>query len=211
MTIPRNITAIRLQRAERAEEGTMELERIPLPYPWQEPGEDMTRENLIAAFWQLYQRGESISATAVAAAAGYHRTTFYRHFSDVRDVLNQFEEKLVCREKVLSLQVRYLSGALNRRGLLKEIGPILHGTLPAWATLLGERGDPEFRALCEALWRPIILTRLRREMGPEWAESRADFILSGCLGALQRIGARTPTPTGAQAAAMLAECLEMQD
>lgn len=191
----------------------MELERIPepRPFPRRETGRDMTRENIIAAFWRLYQRGGNVSVKEVMEAAGYRRSTFYLHFPSIRAVLDHIEEGLVAREQVLALQVRYLSGTIDLRGLLREIGPILHGTLPFWAVLLGEHGDPALEELCEELWRPIILARLRREMGPEWAESRADFLFAGCMGALARIAAREPTPSGAEAAAMLAECLEMQN
>ncbi|MDB8552664.1 TetR/AcrR family transcriptional regulator [Turicibacter sanguinis] len=56
-----------------------------------------TKKDLIDAFWILYQQKEisKISVKEICEIAGYHRTTFYDHFKDIYDVLEQLEMSLI--------------------------------------------------------------------------------------------------------------------
>lgn len=56
-----------------------------------------TRENLIAAFWQLYclNRIEKITVKKITEKAGVHRSTFYEYFSDVYEILELIEDEIL--------------------------------------------------------------------------------------------------------------------
>ncbi|MBR5259389.1 MAG: TetR/AcrR family transcriptional regulator, partial [Eggerthellaceae bacterium] len=56
-----------------------------------------TRKRIEDAFWSLYRDADSksITASAVARAAGVNRSTFYAHFRDVGEVLESIESDLM--------------------------------------------------------------------------------------------------------------------
>lgn len=58
---------------------------------------ESTKAHILDAFWELYkeQPFEKISASAVAVKANVHRSTFYRYFTDIQNVLEEFENDLL--------------------------------------------------------------------------------------------------------------------
>ena len=58
---------------------------------WYNTAMTETKENFITSFWQLYQDKpvQKISIRELCATAGYNRTTFYDHFRDIYDLLEQ--------------------------------------------------------------------------------------------------------------------------
>jgi AcrR family transcriptional regulator len=56
-----------------------------------------TKNNFITAFWKLYEqkRIEKISIRELCETAGYNRTTFYVHFYDIYDLLDEAIVNLV--------------------------------------------------------------------------------------------------------------------
>ena len=50
-----------------------------------------TEENIRQAVMELIKRGEELSVRAICQRAGVNRSTFYLHFSDVYDMMDQFE------------------------------------------------------------------------------------------------------------------------
>ena len=49
------------------------------------------RENIIIAFWNLYEYKHinKITVTELMNKAGYHRSVFYSYFKDIYDLLEQ--------------------------------------------------------------------------------------------------------------------------
>lgn len=68
----------------------------------------ITRENIIEAFWQIYctEPIEKIRVSAIMQKAGYNRGTFYEYFSCVEDVLSEIENKILddISQKVIDVQ-----------------------------------------------------------------------------------------------------------
>lgn len=62
-------------------------------------GERVTgaQEAILRAFWTLYREKplDQIMVTEVVRAARVHRSTFYRHFDDLRDALDVLEDQTV--------------------------------------------------------------------------------------------------------------------
>lgn len=54
-------------------------------------------DDFAEAFWQLYEKKDinKIKVKEICDLAGYHRTTFYHHFTDVYDVLEHIEDKII--------------------------------------------------------------------------------------------------------------------
>ncbi|KAF1305700.1 TetR/AcrR family transcriptional regulator [Enterococcus saccharolyticus] len=68
-------------------------------------------EDFIQAFWQLYAEKplEKISVRALCELAGYNRTTFYAHFDNIYDLLDQALDRLVLPIKQTIQKVEDLS------------------------------------------------------------------------------------------------------
>ena len=58
---------------------------------------EQTRRNLLTAFCRLYEQRpiEQIHVKDVAAAAGYHRSTFYEYFQDIYALLAYLEDDVI--------------------------------------------------------------------------------------------------------------------
>ena len=56
-----------------------------------------TRKKLINAFWNLYKvkNLNKITISEICDVADYDRTTFYRYFLDISDMLNQIEDEII--------------------------------------------------------------------------------------------------------------------
>ena len=55
------------------------------------------QEAILRAFWTLYRQKplDQIQVTEVVRAARVHRSTFYRHFDDLRGALDALEDQTV--------------------------------------------------------------------------------------------------------------------
>ena len=58
---------------------------------------EQTRKNLFEAFWKLYETEDitKITIGKICKIANYDRTTFYRYFVDIDDILNKFEDEII--------------------------------------------------------------------------------------------------------------------
>ena len=58
---------------------------------------EQTRRNLMNGFWKLYKDEAitKITISKICDAANYERTTFYRYFSDIHDILSQLENEII--------------------------------------------------------------------------------------------------------------------
>ena len=58
-----------------------------------------TKEQIIRQFWTLYKQTpiEKIMVQKLSDASGIHRSTFYFHFQDVYQVLEQIEDGLITK------------------------------------------------------------------------------------------------------------------
>lgn len=63
-----------------------------------------TKANIRAAFWQLYRQKEigRITVNEVIALCGVNRSTFYRHYKDVYEILEEIERELLQKTRRLN-------------------------------------------------------------------------------------------------------------
>lgn len=69
----------------------------------------VTRQELIDAFWTLYEkkRIDQIRVKEIADLAHFHRGTFYEYFTDIYDLLNQEETEIIKQlEEMMSLKLQ---------------------------------------------------------------------------------------------------------
>lgn len=104
---------------------------------------ERTKQNLIDAFWQLYEEKsiEKIRIQEITNLAGYHRGTFYEYFLDIYDILNQEEEALI---KELKEKGSDLQHSVQDDDFLKEITSFYLKNGKHLNLLIGSGGDPDF-------------------------------------------------------------------
>ncbi|QHQ63531.1 hypothetical protein Ana3638_24395 [Anaerocolumna sedimenticola] len=119
----------------------------------------ITRHNLIDAFWQLYCKKtiEKITVTEVCALAGYNRSTFYVYFKDVYEILDEIENQVITADEFKSIILDQLLNNKDKKDLLKQLIQLFENNKNYLPVLLSEKGDPYFRQkLLKKLYPPLI-------------------------------------------------------
>ncbi len=116
---------------------------------------EATRTHILNAFWELYKEMpfEKISVNAVAAKANIHRSTFYRYFTDIQNVLEELENDLIETINTDGLyNLSNIMGSLNKTlsdGLLEKGDELVSALLMQYSEkiyyLTSARGDMHFK------------------------------------------------------------------
>lgn len=146
-----------------------------------------TRRNLQEAFWSLYLEKPlaKISIKEITERAGYNRGTFYLYYKDVHDILERIEEDILATLADLVQERLIKDGRLNieaNMGFMLELTREYQRTRVI-AKLLGDGGDPRFKARFKELIWPLVETYLSPAGSFSPAEERMvkSFYLSGLL------------------------------
>ena len=121
-----------------------------------------TRENLLHAFWQLYQLKplSMITVRDITSKAGYNRCTFYAYFLSVQDILEQLEDSLIdyIKDNVANSLLPTIF-----RGEVPNLSELyIHTKGEYLSVMLGKDGDPRFidklkQALFEVYYKSFSL------------------------------------------------------
>lgn len=144
-----------------------------------EEGNDVVRADFREAFWRLYSHHgmDGLTAQALCEAAGYSRSSFYRHFQSVYDLLDEFEEAALPRAEMALL--------------LDDIDTVGMAEFRAAFLSMFERKDELISVLCRfdqsrrytdkfaEVIRPAFLAVIERtfDLDPVLAGSLADYIV----------------------------------
>lgn len=136
---------------------------------------DATRKEIVDAFWTVYQNTpiDRIPIKRITDTAHIHRSTFYRYFSDIYQVLNELE-RMVMEKITVTLQTKaqpeqmtdLLSHADGMVSALKDYAPIV-------CHLTGPAGDADF---CNRLRQQMRQTFQR--FVPNNRTLEADYLFS---------------------------------
>jgi hypothetical protein len=116
---------------------------------------EKTKTNLLEAFWKLYGQNtlKKIKIKAITDLAGYNHCTFYNYFTDVYDLLDYAEDKLL--DELMS----YLRLEINR----SDSSDILMNAAAAYEhygyylnILLGPKGDLAFAQKYKTALLPLL-------------------------------------------------------
>ena len=146
-----------------------------------------TRKRIEDAFWSLYRDADSksITASAVARAAGVNRSTFYAHFRDVGEVLESIESDLMAYMGKRAAEVAGTAdpaeAARMARGIFDERGDQLR-------VVLGRRRSERVLESARAMLGGLVA---REMLGIEGelvgaTRYRAEFVATGLIGAYIR-------------------------
>lgn len=149
---------------------------------------ERTKARLRQAFWELYTEKplSQISVREITDAAGYNRGTFYLYFKDVRDMLAQIEDGLLGMVEELVRQRLIQDGELRLEENMGVILGLAQRYAAHFSVLLGDKGDPRFRARFKAIVAPLVQACVEPDPDATEAERRLvlEFYLSGILAAV---------------------------
>lgn len=164
------------------------IQRVPYEYS------EESRDCFIQAFKELYpQTGmKGLSASTLSARAGYSRSTFYRCFDSVYDVLNAVEKEAMPYE-----EMAYLIEHANTVNMRQ----ITDGFLGAFRRkeelirILGTHNDNSFYARMADCIKPVFRTQAERVyiMEPEEYDIMAEYLTNAKV-SLLRLWARSENP-----------------
>lgn len=131
---------------------------------------------------------QDITVRELAEMADINRGTFYLHYKDVFDLLEQIENELAAElEQVLEL---YQVPNLHTKPSLffSDLYPLLQKNADLITSLLGENGDLYFVSRLKTMLQERCLHRwleLETEKDEETLEIYSAFLVSGCVGMVQ--------------------------
>lgn len=139
-----------------------------------------TRERIMDAYWSLYASDppRNVTASAVVAKAGVHRSTFYEYFTDADAVLAAIEDDLVELFEEESASALG-GGTADPAGIVQRVY-VAHGD--RISLLLGDSGDPRFARRAKEALRPVAMQKLDIGNDP-FAPYLFEFAATGLLAA----------------------------
>lgn len=147
-----------------------------------------TTNDFIAAFWPLYEVKplEKITVRELCQNAGYNRTTFYAHFSDIYDLLDQAVENLIFHPIDDLHQIHNLSSLIEHQGIARIFLNFLKVNRGQISLLMKHHDD---YLLAEKI-RIFIVSVLRDKMSDQtdanqWLEYLVQYQISGIFGLLK--------------------------
>lgn len=136
---------------------------------------ETTRKDIMDAFWELYKAKDisKISVREICELAGYHRTTFYAHFNDVYDVLEQLERSLIPSYELIIQELGSSCETLNLEHLVQILLKLFQNNGEYLRIFLGQRRDPYLQDRVKEIIRPIFLQYIKPKQLPD---SHAQYI-----------------------------------
>lgn len=135
-----------------------------------------THDNIKKAFWDLYKTGgiKKVSVTKICAATGYNRSTFYAHFKDIYDVLDEIEKSILSPDEFHTIIINNLINGLNTYSIINMLMDVFNKNSQYLPVLLGPYGDPEFRHVLSNSFFPVVKTYINY---PENETARLKYII----------------------------------
>lgn len=105
-----------------------------------------TKDKIRQAFWELYKirKIEKITVKDIAEGCQIHRATFYLHYSDVYEILEEIEEKLL--KELYEIRKEYIENQKNLEQFTTANYSLYQKNWEYLHYLLREQKDPEFAA-----------------------------------------------------------------
>lgn len=140
---------------------------------------ERTKENLVEAFWKLYRENtvNKITVKNITNLAGYNRCTFYQYFSDIHDLMEYAENKLLAEmlEFLESIAKNYSS-----KGIITKITMAYEHYGHKLSILFGQNGDPAFARKYKKALLPLFV----KEFDLDQNDPRVEIFFEYSLGAI---------------------------
>lgn len=133
---------------------------------------------------------QSISIKELCETAGINRGTFYKHYTDIYDLLRQIEEEMLADFKTaLAPLLQTESGRLTPVAITTEIFKCLRDNADICTVTLSDYGDKAFALKLINLGREQCIQAYSRyfaDATPKQIDFFYAFVSAGCIGLLQK-------------------------
>ncbi len=151
---------------------------------------DVTRNNLIEAFWDIYKIKplSKITVKEITDKAGYNRGTFYTYFSDINEILILLKESLIpTRDMIIGPLMMLDKNGSNIFDTLERTNDYVKEHSDKISVLIGPEGDPSFVHEFKMRIRMIIMDYVYelKIKEPEKIEYIIEYQLSALIGMFQ--------------------------
>ncbi len=138
-----------------------------------------TRQRIIDAFWECYTRlpAEKITVNMIVERAGIHRSSFYRYFADVYEVLKDSQDELIDSMRSESRRMRRMTDFTSPE-YMNMIADILTGHAGRLHRCLE---DSRFREHFIEVFRPEIEESLSLDPSHPGADYLTFFLISALI------------------------------
>lgn len=130
---------------------------------------------------------QEITVKELVAHVHINRSTFYLHYSDISNMLENVKQELI--EEIAEVMETYPPEPFSEQSVLfmKDIFFSLGRNRKLYRSLMGENGDPAFVQEVEDLVGEKCLTGLKRQFPNEMNVLKYSyrFCLSGCVGLIR--------------------------
>lgn len=131
-----------------------------------------------------------VTVRELAARAGVSRATFYIHYHDIADLLNQTHREILSDLFAVLEAHREEENAERPLAILCDVFRFLQKHSAICAALLGERGDPAFVEQIKAPVREKCIRDWKHLRADDPDDSRAayfsSYVVSGCVGLFEQ-------------------------
>ncbi len=118
---------------------------------------EQTRKKLIDSFWKIYKNDDisKITVGKICKKAKYDRTTFYRYFFDLDDLINQLEDEII-----VSIEEDIKNSQKRTTGILTKGFKSFSKKYGEYITVFYEKGNKSFWNKFKTLIKNKVLSYL---------------------------------------------------
>ena len=145
---------------------------------------DKTKEKIINCFWVLYRKKglDKITVSELTELAKINRSTFYAHFKDIYDVLDEIEESYLPGGTKFLVKCSNLTTADEVHAIFQQI---FENNCDNFAFLLSAQGDPNFATKLKNRTIPIFTQHVPEiYQKSKFFDLTVDYVLTSLLGAI---------------------------
>lgn len=151
---------------------------------------EITKNNLIEAFWDIYKEKplSRITVKEITDKAGYNRGTFYTYFKDINEIQQLLKENLIPTKDIILGPLMMLDkNSGNIFETLDRTNDYVKEHSEKIAVLIGPEGDPSFVHEFKMRIRMIIMDYVYelKVKEPEKIEYIIEYQLSALIGMFQ--------------------------
>lgn len=164
-----------------------------------------TKKAIREAFWTFYKEKSinDITIKAITTEAGFYRSTFYLHYSDIYQILEEIEKEVLEAWQKLFFKITNNTSQDTYTSLIANFYES-HGEY--LSVLLGPQGDPKFTVHIKTIMKERLFTLFEVERPHPEDHLLFEFFSSGMLGLLSSWYAQEK-PISAKEVAQLVQIL----
>jgi AcrR family transcriptional regulator len=139
---------------------------------------EQTRLNLMNGFWKLYKSKDvnKITVSEICDIAGYERTTFYRYFIGIPELLNQLEDEIIA-----DIKASIKKNGKSKKGIFFDSFKRFTNKYGEYIVTFHEKGNTSFRLKFKELIMEDVYEYLSFNVEDNKKEFLFEFMFSSLI------------------------------